>query len=102
MAHSVLHPTVVEFIDIVTGHRQVAELELEELTVPDSSPIAGQTIGDTNIRRHFGLLVIGRLRNDGSVAFNPSPNDTIEAGSTLIVLGRREDLDRFTAEVAGR
>jgi len=95
MAHSVLRPSVVEFIDIVSGRAGVAELELQEIQVPDSAPIAGTSIGESNIRQRFGLLVVGRLKRDGSVAFNPAPTDTIEAGSTLIVLGRRADLDRF-------
>ena len=100
MAHSVLHPTVVEFIDIVAGHATMEELELQQLRVAADSPLAGQTLGATDVRRRFGLLVVGRVRSDDTVAFNPSPNDTIEAGSTLLVLGRREDLDRFATETA--
>ena len=95
MAHSVLRPTVVEFIDIVSSHAEMEELELQELLVPAGSSIAGRTISESDIRRRYGLLVVGRLKSDGSVAFNPAPTDTIDAGSTLIVLGRRGDLDRF-------
>ncbi len=95
MAHSVLHPSVVEFIDIVSGNADMEELELQELRVPESAPIAGKTIKESDIRKLYGLMVVGRLKRDGSVAFNPAPTDTIDAGSTLIVLGRRGDLDRF-------
>lgn len=95
MAQSVLHPNVVEFIDIVSGNTDMEELEVQELRVPDASPLAGRTIGEIDIRRHFELLVIGCVNRDGSVAFNPAPTDTIEAGSTLIVLGRRANLNRF-------
>ncbi len=100
MAHSVLNPTVVEFIDIVSGHATMEELELQELRVAEDSSLAGRTLGATDIRRRFGLLVVGRVQPDDTLAFNPSPNETIEAGSTLLVLGRREDLDRFAAETA--
>jgi len=101
MAHSILRPNVVEFIDIVSGHAEMEELEVQELHVPDGSPIAGRTIGESDIRRRYELLVVGRVKNDGSVAFNPAPTDTIEAGSMLIVLGRRADLDRFAESIAG-
>ncbi len=95
MAHSVLHPSVVEFIDIVSGHVEMEELELQEISVPAGADIAGKTIGESEIRRRFGLMIVGRLTGDGSVAFNPAPADTIDAGSVLIVLGRRDDLGRF-------
>ena len=54
------------------------------------------------LRRRYGLLIVGRLRTDGTVAINPSPNDTIHAGSMLIVLGRRDDLDRFADDFSLR
>lgn len=100
MAHSVLHPSVMEFIDIVSGNTEVAELEMQELVVLDRSPLVGKTIGESDIRQRFGLLVVGKHEPGGSVAFNPAPTDTIEAGSMLIVLGRRSDLDRFADEMS--
>ena len=100
MAHSVLHPSVVEFIDIVSGNANVEELEIQAISVPEGSKLTGRTIEEMDIRRRYGLLVVGRQRRDGSVAFNPSPNDAIEAGSMLIVLGHRGDLDRFVDEVS--
>ncbi len=100
MAHSVLHPSVTEFIDIVSGGVEVAELEMQELVVLDRSPLIGKTIGESDIRQRFGLLVVGKHESDGSVAFNPAPTETIEAGSTLIVLGRRGDLNRFADEMS--
>jgi voltage-gated potassium channel len=100
MAHSILHPSVVEFIDIVSGHAEMEELEVQELVVPENSSLAGVSIGESDIRRRFELLVVGRVRSDGAVAFNPAPTDTIEAGSMLIVLGRRADLDRFAEAIS--
>ena len=50
MAHSVLRPTVVEFIDIVSKHAEMEELELQELLVPENASIAGATIGESDIR----------------------------------------------------
>jgi len=100
MAHSVLHPNVVEFIDIVSGHADMEELEVQELHVPRDSPLAGKSIGEVDIRRRFELMVVGRVKDDGSVAFNPAPTDTVVAGSTLIVLGRRKDLDRFVESMS--
>ena len=101
MAHSVLRPNVVEFIDIVSGQTEMEELEVQEMRVPQNSPLAGRTIGECDIRARYSLMVVGRVNSAGSVAFNPAPTDTIEAGAMLIVLGRRADLDRFAESIAG-
>ncbi len=45
-------------------------------------------------------FVVGKHEPGGSVAYNPAPTDTIEAGAMLIVLGRRSDLDRFADEMS--
>jgi len=100
MAHTILHPSVTEFIDIVSGHAQMEELQLQELLVPENSSIAGLSIGESDIRRRFELLIVGRVDADGTVAFNPAPTDTIESGSMLIVLGHRADLDRFAETIS--
>jgi len=102
MAHSVLRPKIVEFIDVVSGSTGIAELALQEVQVPEASPLAGKTIAEAELRRRYCLLIVGRMRVDGSVAINPLPTDTIRAGSMLIVLGRREDLDRFADELSLR
>ncbi len=57
-------------------------------------------IGESDIRRRFELLVVGRVDADGTVALNPAPTDTIESGSMLIVLGHRADLDRFAETIS--
>jgi voltage-gated potassium channel len=100
MAHSVLHPSVVEFIDIVSGQAGTEQLQLQELMVPENSSLAGLSIGESDIRRRFELLVVGRVDADGTLAFNPAPTDTIESGSMLIVLGHRADLDRFAETIS--
>ncbi|MFQ5743622.1 MAG: potassium channel family protein, partial [Acidobacteriota bacterium] len=99
IAQSVLKPSVVEFIDIVTGRKELTELELQELKVPEKSNLAGKTLKECDIRRKYGLMVVGILQADGMIAFNPSPRDQIDAGLTLIVLGRRRELDRFAASI---
>lgn len=95
IAQSVLRPQVVEFVDIVTRRKALAELQLEELRVGPGSRLRGRSIMDCDIRGRYGLMVVGLLRPDGDLLFNPSPHDMIDEGTTLIVLGRHEDLERF-------
>lgn len=98
LAQAVLRPSVVEFVDIVTGRRHL-ELQLDELKVPEGSQFADRTIGECDVRRNYGLVVVGIIAPDGKMTFNPAPDDRIPVGSTLIVLGHRENLDRFAESV---
>lgn len=94
MAQAVLRPTVVQFMDIVAA-RQELELELDEVRISERSELAGRSIRDCDIRRRYGLIVVGVLAPDGSMRFNPDPTARIEAGSVLIMLGRQPDLKEF-------
>lgn len=96
MSNTVTRPSTVDFTEIVTA-RENLELQLEEIRLSSDSPLSGKSIEECNIRRNFGLIVVGILSADGEMLFNPAPGQRLEAGATLIVLGRREDLRRFAA-----
>lgn len=96
MSNSVTRPTTVEFTEIVTA-RENLDLQLEEVALTAESSLAGKSIEECNVRRSFGLIVVGILTVEGEMVFNPAPGYRLTAGSTLVVLGRRDDLDRFAA-----
>lgn len=66
-----------------------------------SGPLAGRTIGDLQIRSRTGASVIARLRPDGPPHTNPGPETELREGDTLVVIGSREQVDRFRAFAAG-
>lgn len=92
-----LRPTVVEFMELVS-HRQHLHLNLEEVRVSEDSSLADVTLGDAELRRRAGAIIVAIKRSSGEMVFNPKPADVIHAGDTLIALGEREDL-RELAEI---
>lgn len=94
MSNSVTRPNTVDFTEIVTAHESL-ELQLEEQAISDASSLVGKSIEECNIRRNFGLIVVGILGPDGDMVFNPAPGYRLEAGSTLIILGERDAVRRF-------
>jgi TrkA domain protein len=88
-------PAVAESMDMVMG-----QLSVEWFRVGTGSPLAGRTIQETAIRKRTGASVIAILR-DGRPLPNPGPEDGIEAGDTLLVVGNRQQVQRFRAEIAG-
>lgn len=94
MAYSVLQPSVLEFIDILTARRDL-ELEIATIEISEDSPYAGVTLKESRLRRKFGVMVMAFQSPGGDVSFNPGPDDIITAGDSLIVIGRREQLEQF-------
>jgi TrkA domain protein len=88
-------PAVAESMDMVMG-----QLSVEWFRVDTGSPLAGHTIQDAAIRKRTGASVIAILR-EGRPLPNPGPGDGIEAGDTLLVVGDRQQVQRFRAEIGG-
>jgi voltage-gated potassium channel len=98
MAAFVLRPHVAEFVDVVM-HDRTLEFRLEELAIGDSSPIAGKTLRDAQVRDRTGALVLAVREARGNLRTNPSPDTTIEAGDLLIVIGTETELGALAALV---
>jgi voltage-gated potassium channel len=94
VAQAVLRPTVVDFLELATRTEHL-ELNIEEARIAATSPLAGTTLETSRLRHEHGLIVVGIKKSSGKMVFNPAPAATLEPGDILIVLGRREDLDRL-------
>jgi K+/H+ antiporter YhaU regulatory subunit KhtT len=55
---------------------------------------------DTTIRHQTSVLVLAVRQADGSYSYNPGPDFVLEAGQTLVVLCRTEDLDQLRSGIA--
>jgi len=94
MATMITRPSAVELIEVVAG-RQLSEIELDELLIPSDSPLVGVTVRQSEPRTRHGLMIIAVRTADGRLEFNPDGDTMFQTGSTVMVMGRREDIDRF-------
>lgn len=97
MAHAILRPSVMDFIEIATAGQNF-ELQLEEILVSTSSILVGKTLITSGIRKELGLIVVGIKKGDGQMVFNPPPDISIEVGDILISLGQQtaiQNLERI-------
>ena len=98
MAAFVLQPHVAEFLDIVM-HDGSLEFRLEEVSVPDDSPLAGRSLRDAQIRDSTGALILALRDSGGDFTTNPPPETVLEAGQILIAIGTEGQL-KALAEAA--
>jgi voltage-gated potassium channel len=98
MAHTILHPTVVTFMELAM--KEGVDWSMEEVAVGQASSLLGVPLKDSGIRQKLDLILVAIKRADGEMLFNPSYETQILAGDTLIALGLRKNLDALEAMVA--
>jgi voltage-gated potassium channel len=96
-----LRPSVVSFLDVATRSPDLT-LRMEQETVTESSPLAGQTLLDARIPQNTGLIVIAlRKKNpEGaeepySYVYNPVATSRLDPGDVMIVLGAPEQIRKL-------
>ncbi len=91
LASEMIRPNVTEFLDIML--RDPAHvLRIEEARITETSVVAGKTLGAAGLRKVCDVLVIAVRTADGQHKFNPGAEQTLWPGSTLIVLGERDEI----------
>jgi len=100
LAHRLIAPNVLEYLELSPGY------SIEEIAVP--LKIAGKKLKESQIRTLFGVNVIavrkkvarvvkGMVKTEEIFNVSPSPEDVLEKGDILVIVGREEDLERFSA-----
>ncbi|MBV8487428.1 MAG: potassium channel protein [Planctomycetaceae bacterium] len=88
------NPTAVEFVELVTQRSSLA-IEMDDVPIKSNSPLAGKTLRDADIGRRTGVIVIAIKRSDGHVEFPPSGDQPFGPGDSIVLIGRRANLDQF-------
>jgi len=85
IASELFRPQVVGFLDKMLRSKSDAGVRVEELVIPEDSPLIGRTLLD--IYQRTGILVISLYDRQGNdYQYNPGPNQPITAGVTLIYI----------------
>jgi len=100
MAHTVLKPTVVDFIEFATRSGNI-ELQMQEILIQEGASLLGMTLEECGIGRDLGVIVVAIKQSTGDTRFNPTFKSTIKPGDTLIALGEVSKL-KVVEEMAKR
>lgn len=94
MASFVVQPNVAEFVDVVM-HERSMEFRMQEVELTNSSPLAGRSLRDAELRQQTNVLVLAVRRPDGVFITNPPPDLVLDPGVVVIAVGTNPDLERF-------
>jgi len=92
VAHAVLRPTVVDFLDQAIRSEHL-EVQIEEIQVSSHSKLVGTTIKETNVRQQLGIIIVAIKRAAGAMVFNPPHDAVLAAGDILIAIGHTKQLE---------
>jgi len=98
MAMLSLRPTVVDFLDTIS-RRRGPELQMENVAISENSSLAGQTVA--TVRQCSTANVLAINRKSGRLLANPSGDEKISAGDSLVIMGTREQLTTLEAICEG-
>ncbi len=94
MAHTVLKPTVVDFIEFTTRSGNIG-LQMQEVAVQEGSRLIGMSLEVCSVGDDMGVIIVAIKQATGETRFNPTHQSVIKAGDILIVLGEISKLKRF-------
>ncbi|MEW6571946.1 MAG: potassium channel protein [Nitrospirota bacterium] len=100
IAHTVLKPAVVDFIEFATRSGNI-ELQIEEIAIREGSKLAGLTLDECGIGRDLGITIVAIKQKDGQMKFHPTFNTLINAGDILIAVGETSKLKILEDKASG-
>ncbi|MCB9934469.1 MAG: potassium channel protein [Planctomycetes bacterium] len=96
MASQMVRPIVVDFLDtMVRDHQHV--VRFENVTLKPGGKADGKQLGDLGIFKNLGLAVIGVMRANERVEYNPGGSTVLYAGDSVIVITDPDRLNRLEA-----
>lgn len=87
LAHNLSSRNVVDLITLSSNY------EIIEIKSPKSW--IGSTIAQLDVRKKYGLSILGINRGESEFIGNPTPNTDIKTGDSLIVLGSTMELAKI-------
>lgn len=94
ISQKIIRPYVSQFLEVTSGKGQT-QLALEQVVVPEDSPIKGKSLLEANLRNRTGVIIAAIIAHDGTMLFSPGPEAIIEGGATMIVLGQLDSFSRL-------
>jgi voltage-gated potassium channel len=94
IAQGLIRPALVEFMDLIVRRSELS-LSMEEFILKKDSVMIDKSIAQCEVRQRANVIVVAVKKPGKDIVFNPSPDITIQAGDTLLVLGNFGDIKQF-------
>ena len=90
LAKSLIKPAIVDFLEFAT---KTGETSLESLEVEHGAKIVNKKVKELRIKEKIGATIIAIIRGEKVISIGP--DDEIREGDTVVVIGKKESLDKL-------
>jgi voltage-gated potassium channel len=97
MAYATLRPNVVDFMQIASQGEE--GLTMEEIVIPRESKLHEKTLQESNLKKDYGVTIIGIKPSGGRMRLNPEPSTKLSEGDTLVLIGQLEFLEKLNRDM---
>ena len=96
MARQITSPHLAQVMSMATEGEGLEKVGvgMHEFAVDPRSPLVGQALKNSPVRRDFGVIVVAVVHR-GEAQFNPGPDYVVAGGDVLIAVGPRDGLARL-------
>lgn len=99
LASEMIRPTVVKFLDDML--RDDTAVRLEEVHIAPSAHVGDKSLRDLDVRNRVNVSVLAVKPADKEhYIYNPAPEQKLEPGMVLVVLGATKNIDQLRQLVA--
>lgn len=101
LAHSLVRPHVIEFLDFTTNPAG-PKIMMEQVPVKAGTRLVAKTLGAVLSDSGLNVIVLAIRHADGQMVFNPPATTAISADDFLIVLGEQVNLKKLEEALTRR
>jgi len=94
MAHAILRPTVIKFLEMAFADEST-DVQVEEILVRSTSRLLNVALKDSGIRQQLNVIILTIKKADDTMIFNPKADTRIETDDTLVVVGRAKSVSQL-------
>lgn len=94
IAHAFVRPAAIDLMDMSTRGLDPT-IRVREIPIHAESPLCGTALRKSKLREEHEVLVVAVRSPLGEVLYNPGPDTSLVAGSTLVAVGPLQNLRKL-------
>ena len=99
MSELLITPQLEDSVSIKSPQHTSIDFGIDEINLSELDQFDGMMIKDCRLREDYELLIVGLINANGSVIVNPGSELVLNIDQTIMVIGKKENLERLTSSI---
>ena len=99
MSELLLSPQLEDSVTIKSPQQTSIDFGIDEIQLSELERFDGMMIKDCRLREDYELSIVGIIDTAGNVKINPGSEEVLHMDQTIMIIGKKENLERLTASI---